>query len=175
VSTPVTTPATTSTAPAVPTVPADVPTTGPNAEPGEKPPVMPVLATEHTPAGAKAFAVFFIKTIDWAYATTSTTYMRHYFQPSCVACRSAADAVDKAAREHHHFIGDRFTIRRILLGEPRDEELSAIVHFDVTSAEVLDRHGNYVDAEPALTNFQEHVYEAWRSAGWTVTEMIPKA
>ena len=55
---------------AAPTVPADVPTTGPNLlHPGERPPVMPALATQHTPEGAVAFAKFFIQTIDWGFAT----------------------------------------------------------------------------------------------------------
>ncbi len=87
-STPPTTPPTHSTSatsdpPASPAVPADVPRTGPNTRKGEKPPVMPVLATKHTAAGAQAFAEFFIKTIDWGYATTSSAYMRHYFEQSC--------------------------------------------------------------------------------------------
>src|SRR4051794_15205328 len=96
--------------PVTPTLPADVPKTGPNTRPGEKPPVVPLEATQHTGRGAQAFAEFFIKTIDWGYATTSSAYMRHYFTKSCIGCRSTAEALDKAARAKHHFVGDRFTL-----------------------------------------------------------------
>ena len=78
-------------------MPADVPRTGPNTRKGEQPPVMPVAATKHTADGAKAFAEFFIKTIDWGYATTSSAYMRHYFK-SVYWCGIAAKAFDCSLR-----------------------------------------------------------------------------
>ena len=73
--------------PTTPTIPADVPRTGANTRPGEKPPLMPLEATQHTARGAQAFAAFFVKTIDWGYATVSGAYMRHYFATTCMSCR----------------------------------------------------------------------------------------
>lgn len=163
-----------STAPPAPTVPADVPTTGPNTRPGERPPVMPVAATKHTAAGAKAFAVFFIKTIDWAYATTSTTYMRHYFDRSCVECRSAADAVDDAAHKHRHFVGDRFKIRSSTPIANRDGAAGVDVYFDVTSVDVLDSSGRVVDGLDAIHNFRERIYLQQSRTDWAVVDMIPR-
>lgn len=162
-----------STAPPAPTVPADVPTTGPNTRPGERPPVMPVAATKHTAAGAKAFAVFFIKTIDWAYATTSTTYMRHYFDRSCVGCSSIARAIDGARTRHRHFIGDRLAIKSATLATragPRDAELNIVVRFDVSSGDAVDKKGRSVSSEPALRNYGEEVFLRWDSA-WSVVEL----
>ena len=54
---------------------------------------MPVAATKHSAAGAQAFAEFFIKTIDWGYATTSSAYMRHYFMHACSGCARLRDAI----------------------------------------------------------------------------------
>lgn len=136
---------------------------------------MPVDATKHTRAGAAAFAKFFIQTIDWAYATTSTTYMRHYFQLSCVACRSTADAVDKARRAGHYFVGDRFKIRKVTTATPRGAQLSAVVHFDVESVEVVTQQNKYVDAAPAATDVKEHAFATWGAKGWSIAEMIPSA
>jgi hypothetical protein len=154
-----------------PAVPADVPRTGPNTKRGEKPPVMPLEATQHTPEGAKAFAGFFIKTIDWGYATTSSAYMRHYFEPSCVSCRSAAIALDRARTKHRHFIGDRFTIRRV--ASTSNSRIS--VYFDVSSAETVDRHGKGVGGYPALTNFREDMHLVWTSPHWSVKQMVPRS
>jgi hypothetical protein len=150
-------------------VPADVPRTGPNTRPGEKPPVMPELATENSAAGARAFAEFFIKTIDWGYATTSSTYMRHYFTKSCIGCLSTAVALDSAARAKHRFIGDRFHIT-----SARDNGVGSIhtrhvfATFDVNSVEVLDRNGKFVDGEPALINFHELIDVSWKSGHWHI-------
>jgi Family of unknown function (DUF6318) len=157
--------------PPQPSLPADVPTTGPNTRAGEKPPIMPLEATQHTPDGAKAFAEFFIKTIDWGYATTSSTYMRHYFQKSCIGCRSTADALDKARRQQHHFIGDRFTIRSVSeTGRATSTTIHLLATFDVQSVEVVDEHGESVDASPAVNGFRERVSASWLTDHWLVHE-----
>lgn len=165
----------TPTAPATPSVPADVPTTGPNVTgPSERPPVEPILATQRSAAGAKAFAEFFIRTIDWAYATNSTKYMRHYYEASCVACASTADAVDRAAQKGHHFVGDRFSIRRVTAPAPSGTGYRVAVFFDVSAAEVVDHAGHFVDGLGALTNYEEQIVVKWRPSGWMVREMTPK-
>jgi hypothetical protein len=161
--------------PAAPSVPADVPRTGPNTRPGETPPVMPLLASQHSAAGAKAFAEFFIKTIDWGYATTSSTYMRHYFSKTCIGCLSTAVALDKAAHAKHHFIGDRVTVKSAM--ETRPPSMNArhlLATFDVTSTEVVDADGRYVDATPALNDLQQLVDLSWQSGRWVVDGFTAK-
>ncbi len=111
-STPTSVTPTTPTAPATPTVPADVPTTGPNTKPGEQPPVMPVAATKHTPDGAKAFAEFFIKTIDWGYATDEQRLhappLRQRLPSNATTSRTAMDRMP--AQRDIDYVGGRFAI-----------------------------------------------------------------
>ncbi len=166
------------TAPAVPTVPADVPRTGPNTHPGEKPPVMPVLATKHTPDGATAFAKFFIQTIDWGFATTSGAYMRHYFQPSCVECASHADGIDNTRKAGGHYLGGRFTITDASagaggIGGPHGAQLSVVVTFDITSIEAVDSQGHYKNADIAYRGEKRQIWLAQKNGGWTVVDMAP--
>jgi hypothetical protein len=163
---------TTSRPPARPTVPADVPTTGPNLRTkDERPPVEPVAALAHTRAGANAFAKFFIRTIDWAYATTSTTYMRHYFESSCAICRGLASQIDRDRRRHLHFIGDRITIRRANSGRMIGKARTVTVSVDVTSVEVVDRRKSFVSGQGALSSYRERIHLRWLEHRWIVTRL----
>lgn len=186
VSTPVTEPvstptSTTPTAPtsppatptSTPTVPSDVPTIGHNSRPGETPPVEPVAALAHTRAGAAAFAVFFIKTIDWGYATTSSTYMRHYFTHSCVNCRSVALAIDHTARAHRRLIGDRFIDLRASIANANASTMRATVTFTITAVEVLGPNGKFVSGNKTIHGYGEAVAVRWGGSHWTVTQMAP--
>jgi hypothetical protein len=152
-------------------VPADVPTTGPNAEPGETPPVMLVLATEHTPAGAKAFAEFFIKTIDWGYATINGSYLRHFAGASCASCASIANGLDADRKAGHTYIGGRFTIIRVTAGAS-GATVSDVVTINGTSFEELDRAGKFVMGEPAHRGLRWDVDLRWHSGRWSVHELL---
>jgi len=116
---PVSTPPTISSSPvASPTAtaaayPADVPLTGHNVRPGEKPPVYPAAARATDQAGANAFAEFFMKTLDWAYATTNPSYMKHYYGPTCGQCQGLALDIGDTAKQRHFYEGGRITIRSI--------------------------------------------------------------
>jgi hypothetical protein len=160
---------------ATPVIPADVPRVANNpTKAGETPPMPPVLGG-HAAQAAIYFAEFFIKTIDWAYATTSTTYMKHYYEQTCVECRSIDAGISTAARKGHRFVGDRITIKRSELVTPNDlplAEISILIRYDVTSVEVLDKNGRFVAADVAH-HFAEHVGLRWRSGGWRVVDLAP--
>jgi hypothetical protein len=157
-------------------VPADVPTTGPNLlHKGERPPVMPELATEHTPAGAVAFAKFFIRTIDWGFATTSGTYMRHYFTKSCVECASHADGLDNTRKAGEYYLGSRFRITAADSKPAGGADASVSVTFDLTSAEVLTNRGAFVDGDVAHTDQSRQFWLTWTSDGWRVINMRPES
>src|SRR6476469_10732690 len=81
--------------------PADVPLTGHNVKPGEKPPLFPAAAKVRSQAGANAFAEFFMRTLDWMYATTNPAYPRHYFAPSCGLCAGLTTGMTKTMAVHH--------------------------------------------------------------------------
>jgi hypothetical protein len=160
------------TAPASPSVPADVPTTGPNVHgPAERPPVEPVEATKHTAEGAKAFAEFFVKTIDWGYATTSSTYIRHYAESRCLGCRQFADGVDRAYRAGHRYVGGRFTITGSTAKTYSRSNASVLVSYDALSFEEVDKSGHGIAADPARTGQRFVVDLAWTSTAWRVKQL----
>lgn len=154
--------------PAQATIPADVPRTGPNTKRGEKPPLMPLEATQHTPEGAKAFAAFFIKTIDWGYATMSGAYLRHYARKTCLGCASFADTFDRARRSDDRYVGGRITIFSPHL---RPGKTIVDVPFAISAFEELDHQGKVVQADRPHRHETFLVSLQWRRITWSVARL----
>jgi hypothetical protein len=133
--------------------PADVPLTGHNVKPGEKPPLYPAAARARTQAGANAFAEFYMRTLDWAYATTNPSYMKHYTAPSCGLCTGLATGISKTAAEKHWYLGGRLTIHPATatpigpVTAPAD--YCSIVKFDVTAFSTVDSTGKVFTGDGA--------------------------
>ncbi|MGH8860797.1 MAG: DUF6318 family protein [Jatrophihabitantaceae bacterium] len=128
---------------------------------------MPLEATQHTPDGAKSFAEFFIKTIDWGYATTSSAYMRHYFRKTCLSCSSFADGFDTAKARHDRFIGGRITVG---ISRLRSRDIVA-VPLAITAFEQLMRGGRVRTADGAHSHERFDVTAEWATTGWRVRNL----
>jgi Family of unknown function (DUF6318) len=153
--------------------PVDVPLTGHNVKPGEKPPLYPAAARARTQAGANAFAEFFMRTLDWAYATTNPSYMKHYTGPSCGLCTGLATGISKTAAEHHWYLGGRLTIHPATatpigpVTAPSD--WCSIVDVDITAQSVVDRTGKVFNGEAAHPNFRWKVCSKYSQNLWHAT------
>lgn len=156
-------------------MPADVPTTGPNVSgPAERPPVEPILATQHSAAGAKAFAEFFIRTIDWGFATMSGAYIRHFSAPECDSCASLANGIDKDRRAGDRYIGGRTTVRSSrVLAHPvaSGAQITVSVVVDVQAFEQMAHGGKPVTAEGAHHGETFEVSLRGVSSGWQVVKL----
>lgn len=133
---------------------------------------MPVAATVHSAAGAQAFAVFFVKTIDWGYATTSSAYMRHYYDPkTCGECEASAKTLDLTRGKKWHYLGGR--IHPTVTGPYADRQQFGSqyieqVRFDVEALTAVDAHGNIKNADLPRKNGRVRIYCAWEGDHWTV-------
>jgi hypothetical protein len=161
-----------------PVYPTDVPLTGHNVRPGEKPPVYPAAAREHTQAGANAFAEFFLRTWDWAYATTNPSYMRHYFGSSCGLCTGTATGISKTAAQHHRYEGGRFVIHWVQttpiapVSAPAD--FCSKAYIDASAQTVVDENGKVITGEPPHSNVgfklcMQSATSSWRITYWART------
>lgn len=159
-----------------PRVPADVPTTGLNVTSDqERPPVMPIAATQHTAAGAKAFARFFVQTIDWGYATTSSAYMRHYYNDSCRFCRDIRTEVDEARVKRHHYIGDRFNVKGVgvvRVANQKESDRVIAIRADVSASSSVDAAGKIFAAAAPIRNLELRVYLRWINKEWSTVYMV---
>lgn len=138
-----------------PVYPADVPLTGHNVKPGEKPPLYPAAAKVRSQAGANAFAEFFMRTLDWMYATTNPAYPKHYFAASCGLCSGLTTGMTKTMALQHYYEGGRFTVHPAVgtqiapVTAPAD--YCSVVTVDETSQTVVDKTGKIFNGEPAHT------------------------
>jgi hypothetical protein len=132
---------------------------------------MPVLATQHSAAGAVAFAKFFIQTIDWGFATTSSAYMDHYFSPQCESCRSFSEALQDAHRKQETFVGGRFTLLGAARAEadPQRGQQAAKVRFDLGSLARFNSQHEFLDAQPGRRNANFFVSVSWIAGRWMTT------
>lgn len=163
------TPTATPTAGTVP-VPADVKRSGYNFHNAhEQPPAMPVTALQHSTAGARAFAEFFVKTIDWGYATTSGSYMRHYYSASCKYCANLAKGLDATAKQGNFHIGDRFAMYQVD-GKASSSPLVLRTTVHVTDDTVLSAKRKVISSTPA-GKFRFTMALKWKDK-WGVTSMF---
>ncbi|HST47647.1 DUF6318 family protein [Jatrophihabitans sp.] len=156
--------------------PADVPLTGHNVKPGEKPPLYPAAARSRTQAGANAFAEFYMRTLDWAYATTNPSYMKHYTGPSCGLCTGLATGISKTAAEHLWYMGGRLTVHAATatpvgpVTAPADFCSTTMV--DISATSVVDKTGKIYNGQGALVKQTFKLCAKATSTSWLATYLI---
>jgi hypothetical protein len=173
------TPSTSTSASPTPTArpyPADVPLTGHNVKPGEKPPLYPAAARARTQAGANAFAEFFMRTLDWAYATTNPSYMNHYIGPSCGLCNGLATGLSKTAAQRHWYLGGRLTIhpaKATPIGPvTAPADYCSTVSVDITATSVVDKTGKVFNGQGALVKQSFKLCVKASSTSWHSTFFV---
>jgi hypothetical protein len=135
---------------------------------------MPIEATKHTAAGAKAFATFFVRTIDWGGATVSSNYMRHYMSSSCTSCKSALVGADTNRAESVRYVGGRFALRSTRLSpKPLNPhaEYTALVVFDVSAFKEISKTGKVLATDTSHRGAQFEVSLSWTPDNWRVTDV----
>jgi hypothetical protein len=163
-------------APVLAGIPADVPLTGHNVKPGEKPPRYPAAALTNSQAGANAFAEFFMKTLDWAYATTNPSYMKHYYGPTCGLCAGIAEGISKTATAHEWYEGGRLTVRSAsaqrIGSVTAPSDFCSTVVVDIGTTTVVDGSGKIHNAQVALTSQSFKSCERWSDHAWSISYFI---
>jgi len=153
--------------------PADVPLTGHNVKPGEKPPVYPAAANARTQKGANAFAEFFMRTLDWAYATTNPSYMKHYYGPTCGQCSGLAEGIGKTAASKHWYEGGRLTIHQptsiAIAPVTAPADFCSMILVDVSATSVVDHTGKVFNGAGAAAALRFKLCTKARDSDWLTT------
>jgi hypothetical protein len=139
--------------------------------------VLPVLATQHSAAGARAFAEFFIKTIDWGYATIDEHYIQHYSDAGCTGCNAFVHGIAVARAGKHRYIGGRITVVSASTSQrrARGADTTILVGFNILSFEEVTRSDRFVRADVAHTGERFEVSLGWVQDRWLVRELTADA
>jgi hypothetical protein len=160
-------------APTVRPYPADVPLTGHNVKPGERPPVYPAAARARTQEGANAFVEFYLRTWDWAYATTNPSYMKHYSGASCGLCGGLASGIQKTAEAGHWYLGGRLSVESVSLTVrgpvTAPSDYCFAVRISGTAQSVVDHTGKVFNGEAAHAGVPLKLCAVWTDAGWRIS------
>ena len=143
--------------------------TYPNARPGENSPVRPADALSG--AGAEAFAVYFVKVIDWAYATMDSTLLEQASSSECALCTGFIEESARRNAAGQRAMGSRSTILNSYLSggsDPTDQLVNVV--FSATALDVVDANGVTVGSADAIPMFQMNVRVEYRADGWIVVD-----
>lgn len=152
-------------------------TTGPNVRPGEKPPVYPDLAKQHTANGALAFAIYFMQSFDWGYATNDPSILGTLALSSCKGCVTYRQSLASVESKGERLTGGRLTPRsgQVLHEKfdfPADYVLDMV--YDEEPVMISGPGHPSVTAAPALSGHHTLVFVRWASGRWRVADITAK-
>lgn len=146
--------------------------TGPGVQPGEKPPVLGTAAKQHTPAGALAFAEYYMRALDWSFATNDPYLLKQISSPTCPACDRYIAALDGLAQSEH-LTGSRITIisDRLVTGTFKVKS-DAVVEFVLNdeAAVLVKPSAPPTTVAPAVSHDESLVFVSWMSGAWKIVE-----
>jgi hypothetical protein len=143
-------------------------TTGPGVLPGEKPPPLDPVAKQRTAIGAQAFAAYYIKVLDWSYATSDAYLLRVVSAPTCATCKKIIGGLTTLREEGGHILGDRLRLKSALLqsftGKIKSDYIVKVVVTQEPGAIVHPTATTDRNATSTVTSF---IYLSWIN-GWKI-------
>jgi Family of unknown function (DUF6318) len=155
---------------ASPTGPA---TAGPNVRAGERPPAPTALAKTHTAAGARSFATYYVRALDWGIATTDPYLITQLSAASCAVCQGYVQSLTAMRGKGDSLRGARMQVvsAKIMTGQlpvKADYGVQLVVS---EQAGVAVPAGSEAPAVAAhVGQDYTRVYVSWASDGWQVVD-----
>jgi len=128
----------------------------------------------HTEDGARQFAAFFARTLDWADATGSASYSAHYFDADCTECSTLTQGIDKDHNAGKLYIGGRVALNGVQLPAASPDvnsDVDCVVKVSITAGETRAPDGRVIDATPNLPDVSVRLLLRWNGSSWLVAEL----
>ena len=146
-------------------------TTGAGVLRGEKPPLMNPLAREHNRLGAYEFAIYYIRAVDWSYATSDPYLLEKVSAKSCQTCEKIITGLSNLIQSGGHVAGDRLNIQssQILDSYKGKIESDYVVMIKTTQqpGAIVDSTGR-TSNQHSLTHVTSYIYLSWLGVRWQV-------
>ena len=149
-----------------------VPTTGPNISPGEVAPTLPTIAEADSADAAQAFEGYYVRMIDWTYATSDPSILTPFYSDGCENCSNLQKNLNAQLQGGKTYRGSRFTIDRLALVDNDGRsgaDFAISVEVSISALEILNAAGQVSDSAPAsrltLTNWLD-----WNGSKWLIVD-----
>jgi len=163
----------------VPTVLPPAPSTSPTPTASRTPvptrvPIPPE-ATAETSQGASAFAAYYLKLVEDAFATADPQALKEASAPGCGGCDALIGSVDGLRRQGHKRIGGNYVVREALAPAIVDGDVVVDIAYERPAGRVIDTSGTVLEtADPVpLTTAQMRLIrrdQTWVVQGYRVVE-----
>jgi hypothetical protein len=135
-------------------------------------PAVPPEASQHTDAGAAAFATFYVQQIDLAARDADPSTLRQLVDSRCGGCSSVIGLVEGLKSKGQHHTALSFTIARSVWSPFSTDRMWVIdVLIDDAGATTVDSAGATVSTSPAAKFTLRNSLE-WRASGWIVIKSV---
>jgi Family of unknown function (DUF6318) len=152
------------------TASSNPPGTGPGGVPIPQP---GAAAAQHSAAGAKAFAEYYTRLLDYTYATRDVKPLRDASDPGCILCQGTADDVSKFAKPGYRWSGGRFTLKGVSIAQPSRDQVIATVDISISELIVIDPNGKRDPYSEAATPVaQLKITENWAGDHWNPVDLL---
>jgi hypothetical protein len=137
--------------------------------------LVPPEATAATPAGATAFAKYFLQSVTAAYFAKDPERIRRLSDPSCSACARLA-ATAQALRDNNTAVDTSYTVDFLDVAAPgvgpSDASVTVLVVARFGPFVVRDMSGRPVSSRPGNDHLVQNISLSRTTAGqWTVKEI----
>lgn len=122
----------------------------------------------HSRPGALDFATYWLRALDWGYATTDSTIVRNLYLRSCAPCKNFVHNFDFTARRHRHFEGGRIRLTQaVVIGANLANPQPVDITFDVAPLKIMDSQGRVL-RRSAGEHLTFRIWVGWTGSRWRV-------
>ncbi len=134
-----------------------------------QPPLSPsATATAATPAGASAFARYYVESIGQAFATADSTGLRAATLPGCEGCEAIIGAVDSLRPLGQRRIGGEYAIVDVAAPAFENGDVVLLLTYTRTAGQIVNGEGVVVDSAPAVPLTTAQMRLLHRQGRWFV-------
>jgi hypothetical protein len=122
--------------------------------------------------GAKAFGVYFVRVLDYAFDRQDVAPLKAASADSCVLCNQVASSVSRYRKPGYTWRGGRITLKDLTISQPSPSRPVIVANVSISELKVTDPQGRPVPySEGAHPRAQFLITEEWTDSGWTVTDL----
>jgi hypothetical protein len=130
-------------------------------------------AAQRSDTGAKAFGVFYVKLLDYTYATRDVTPLRQASDRSCKLCSGIANDVGKYQQPGYTWHGGRITLKDLTISRPSPTQPVIVANVSITALNVTNPNGQRDPySGPAYPRAQFMITEKWTGNRWIAADLL---